>query len=62
MELAVAAGRTKGLKPAQLQETQDKYKEFTNNKQWSKEVRRKRSKGKHVSVQRKGIEKAKTAC
>ena len=58
LELDVAAGRTKGLKPAQLRETPDEYKEFTNNKQWSKAVR-KRSRGKHISGQIKGIEKAK---
>ena len=44
LEIDVAAGRTKDLKPAQLRETREEYKQFTNNKQWSKAVNKEEEK------------------
>lgn len=44
LELDVAAGKTKGVRPAALRETRDEYKEFTNNKQWCKAVNKEQEK------------------
>lgn len=44
LEIDVAAGRTKDPKPAQLRETREEYKQFTNNKQWSKAVNKEEEK------------------
>lgn len=47
LELDVAAGKHLTMKPKELRETREEYKEFTNNKQWSKLV------NKEVEKQRK---------
>ena len=60
LKLDVAAGRTQGLKPAQLRETREEYKEFTINKQWSKTVNKEEEKQRKACFwEIKGIEKAK---
>ena len=47
LELDVAAGKAKGVRPAALRETREEYKEFTNNRQWCKAV------NKEIEKQRK---------